>query len=812
MKITCLDINSSATQSRIGLAVALGLQFIILKNSLAFLSGILASSLVITALIIIPGVLTVLLLYNREGILKWQVIGYGIGFGTAEVLVWGRLLLILGTDTSYLGYTLLATTILKIVWMWKRSIAPRTDALHWNWRLALVPLLTLIAIWIMLFQVNLTYPTYAVDTERLNDKWGYLAVIQQFLVSPAHLNLRPDAIIFGSNTRLSWNSWLYFQAATGRLTGLDPVTLVFHDFRPALFGLTTFGLFLLGYELFGNPWLALAGAVLQLLLVIGVDYDGFWVWMRLEEDKYFAFVTLMPFAWVFLLRVLKDRHWADLIGLMAVSLSLALTHPLGIPGLLLTSAPFSVVEWWLKRRKGFSFLWLVMVLSGMGIFIALTFLDKVLVVATPYIQNYLQTHETLAVYTVANAPVLLPPNARFILLALIPLGIFSLKDRIACFFFLATAAVATVLCVPFVTAIISQLTTSVGMNRYHWLIPYGFIVVWLIVKTSERWSIHVRRLNLLDPIFLTTGTIGVVVLISGWHQWTVDRNYWLFRQDTPQPTTLSENLWQAFLETADMVQNKRAITPVEYGLAAPTLWPGADLLIFNSPIHAPMNWPKIESLYQAQDIATAWMLLDELQPQALFVPHSTNLYGVLSQNPESLTLAYNNGEVSLFLTDVTDVPRKEDALAFYADSHTLKPGDCIHLRWETVDLQAVRLDGQSVENVGEHQECPSQNAIYQLEGTRADSSTVARNLHVFVSPNYDYTASFGADRYVIQAGGCVKLHWHVEGIDSVYFQDQPTVGESSSKECPSADTLYTLRVKLRNQQWIVRNVTVYVRS
>lgn len=812
-----LQVINLAPKHYVVILLIIILQCSVYLNSLLFLPPILRPLFFILTFIIIPGSLTALALYQRQVIPLWQIVGFGTGFGVAEALLWGRILLTLGVGPKNLALFLLGTTILKAGWLWRCSFDIRSPKYEWDKRQMLVPLLTLITIWLTLLQVNLTYPAYPIKTLSFDDKWSYLTVIEQFRVSPNHLNLRPDTVIFGTNTRLSWNSWLYFIAMVSHLTDIHPIHLIFHYLRPSLFLITIYGLYLLGYELFGKRWLALAACVLQLLLALGLNYGSgfgaFWTWMRLEEDKYLAFGTFMPFAWVFLLRTLENRRRADLVGLIAVSLTLALIHPMGLLGLLLTGTPVALVEWWLKRRDGLAFGWLCIVLAAMSVFIGITFLDQKLVIATPYVANYIETHGTLPYFTTQTAPTLLFPQARFTLLALIPLGIFALQDRTARFLLLVFAACAAVLCIPIITAFVSRATTKVGMYRYQWLIPYGFIATWLVIKVSDWWGRYIPRFATLAPSYLTAALIILVVVISGWDQWTVAHSPWLLRQDVPQPpVVLSEDLWQGFLQTADIVRNKRAITPVEYGLAAPTLWPEAELLIYNSPIHAPLTWPKIAGVYQSQDVATTWMLLDDLQPQAIYVPHSTNLYGVLSQNPGSLTQTYTNDEVSLFQADVHSMVRKQEAVVFYADQYTLKPGMCALLHWETVNLHDVHLDEQPVQAMGEQQECPTQNAVFRLEGTRADGSTAIREVHLFVSPQYDYTASFAADRYVIQTGMCVMLRWRVEGADSVFFQDRPSVGESSSQECPSQDTLYTLRIKLPNQETILRNIMIYVRS
>jgi hypothetical protein len=806
------NIVTSVSRSQIALLVAIGLQVGVLVGLSVFLPEILRPLTVIVAFVLIPGTMTALLTYWRQALPFWQIVGLGLSFGLGEVLILGRLLLALGVPVSWLGYVLFALTLLLAVWLWRRLPDGEKPVRIDDWQLLIIPMLVLMAIWIMLVQVNLTYPTYPVDTVRLNDKWSYLTIIEQFLVSPGRVNLRPDTIIIGSNTRLSWNSWLYFTAAVSQFTGIQPIQLIFHYLRPGLFLLPVFSLFLLGYELFQKSWAALAATALQLLLLIGVDFDGFWVWMRLEEDKYFAFVTLMPLAWVFLLRALKDHRRSDVIGLGVVSVSLALLHPLGIPGLLLTGVPITLAEWWFNRRKGFSFRWLLLVLAVMGLPIIITIVDQILILATPYVQNYIETEGSLRAYTPATAPILLPPNATFILLLLIPLAAFALKDRTARFLLLVAGACAAVLCVPIITAFISRITTAVGMNRYHWLIPYGFIVVFLILKISERLSRR-HRSHWLYPTVLTTGAIAIVVILSGWHQWTVDHNFWLFRQDTPQPNiVLDDTLWRAFSDTADKVEGKLAITPVEYGLIAPTVWPRADLLIFNSSLHAPVDWSYIEALYQSQDIASAWIFLDKLQPQALFVPHTTNLYAVLSQNSDSFKVLYKGEAASLFAADIVHKRQTNDVIVLVADQYTLKPGECVQLQWATARLENIRLDGQRVDKVGSQQVCQTQNTIHTLEGIRPDGSTVSRNIHLFVSPDYDYMINFYADRYVIQSGECAILRWHVEGIDSIYYQNTPSIGESYARVCPTADAVYSLRIKLRTQEIIIRNITIYIRD
>ena len=73
--------------------------------------------------------------------------------------------------------------------------------------------------------------------------------------------------------------------------------------------------------------------------------------------------------------------------------------------------------------------------------------------------------------------------------------------------------------------------------------------------------------------------------------------------------------------------------------------------------------------------------------------------------------------------------------------------------------------------------------------------------------------SFTSDRGLaptINAGECVTLSWHVEGIREVYYQGLPTVGQSSVQECPGSTTTYNLRVVLVDGTVDNRYITVTV--
>ena len=71
---------------------------------------------------------------------------------------------------------------------------------------------------------------------------------------------------------------------------------------------------------------------------------------------------------------------------------------------------------------------------------------------------------------------------------------------------------------------------------------------------------------------------------------------------------------------------------------------------------------------------------------------------------------------------------------------------------------------------------------------------------------------FRVDRDSIAYGECAVLSWNVENIDKVYYQNNPTIGQGSSQECPTSTTTYRLNVLLRDGTSQDRYLTVSVSS
>lgn len=54
------------------------------------------------------------------------------------------------------------------------------------------------------------------------------------------------------------------------------------------------------------------------------------------------------------------------------------------------------------------------------------------------------------------------------------------------------------------------------------------------------------------------------------------------------------------------------------------------------------------------------------------------------------------------------------------------------------------------------------------------------------------------DNVTLNYGQCTTIRWQTEHIDSIYFENEGTVGDGERQVCPQANTTYTIRVRLRD--------------
>lgn len=166
-------------------------------------------------------------------------------------------------------------------------------------------------------------------------------------------------------------------------------------------------------------------------------------------------------------------------------------------------------------------------------------------------------------------------------------------------------------------------------------------------------------------------------------------------------------------------------------------------------------------------------------------------------------------EVTPALTPTPTATRVPGSDVFWADDYVLAPGDCTLLHWNVVNVTAVYLDGGPVTGVESRRVCPTQSTTYTLRVVTGTSAQDWR-LTINVGSEPAVTIEFSADSYRIAENTCTTLRWRAEGVRAVYLNNQGVAGEASQQVCPTATTVYTLRVVANDGTTTTRSLTIAV--
>jgi len=165
-------------------------------------------------------------------------------------------------------------------------------------------------------------------------------------------------------------------------------------------------------------------------------------------------------------------------------------------------------------------------------------------------------------------------------------------------------------------------------------------------------------------------------------------------------------------------------------------------------------------------------------------------------------------------------------ISFSADRTAINQGECVTLRWDVQNVQAVWVypRGQNFEyfpRAGQGSElvCPPATTTYEMRVLQRDGSVVIREVTLNVTPTAQPQISFWADRTTINQGECARLHWDVQNVQGVWVYPQgqrydrfPRVGQDSERVCPNSTTTYEMRVLQRDGSTVFRTVTINVNA
>ena len=204
-----------------------------------------------------------------------------------------------------------------------------------------VPFAVLVAA--LSYIARITAPSY------YGDIWIYLSWVREYLGGDRLASVEP---FFGGDVGLSRariNSWLLEQAAVARVSGIDPVDLVFSYLNPALVVVALLVFYALARILFKSERAALlCGCLYSLFFLIHlsqsrISWGGEFV-QRLPEDKLVAKFLFLPLALAFAFAFVEGGSKRYFLGFTFLCCAVIAIHPIGLAIIGISMAGFAVLH------------------------------------------------------------------------------------------------------------------------------------------------------------------------------------------------------------------------------------------------------------------------------------------------------------------------------------------------------------------------------------------------------------------------------------------------------------------------------------
>lgn len=180
------------------------------------------------------------------------------------------------------------------------------------------------------------------------DIWVYLSWIREYLGGDALASTEP---YFGGEVGLSRariNGWLVEQAALSKVSGVDPITLLFSYMNPTLVAAALLAFYALARTLFESEKAALlCGCLYALFFLVNLDatrlgFGGEFT-QRLIEDKLAAKFLFLPMALAFATAFLKGGSRVYFWCFALVCCAVMVVHPIGLAIIGISMAGFGIL-------------------------------------------------------------------------------------------------------------------------------------------------------------------------------------------------------------------------------------------------------------------------------------------------------------------------------------------------------------------------------------------------------------------------------------------------------------------------------------
>lgn len=190
-----------------------------------------------------------------------------------------------------------------------------------------------------------------------DDVWNYTAYVREHLsggrlaVYDPYFGHKLDAL-----SRVKINGWLLELAGLSKLSGVDPIVMVFKLLAPALIFVILLAFYALGRVLFKSEGAALfAGCLYELFFLTHLSasqltFGGEFI-ARVTEDKFLARFVFLPVALCLAVAFLESRRWRYLWVFGLACWAVVAVHPIGLAIIGLCMAGFGLAHVLVNWRK-----------------------------------------------------------------------------------------------------------------------------------------------------------------------------------------------------------------------------------------------------------------------------------------------------------------------------------------------------------------------------------------------------------------------------------------------------------------------------
>lgn len=442
---------------------------------------------------------------------------------------------------------------------------------------------------------------------RDGDDWMYLQIIQQMMASDPFQIRAASEVRY--SIRFAAHVWLFAQAYLGQWLNADVVWLARELLPTLLAPLSLISFFTWGKTFFHSARAALLAVVIQFLIYATFargDAWGLGFFGRAAQDKFLVWLVLLPLAFAFAWRFLRDGKFADWFAYGAALIAALWVHAISLYAVVLALGGFALFN--LFSRAPFSrWRWGVLFLLTLPVLLVpllvrATTAPAIFWVSTPEVASYMRLSQGRLLFQppnyIADPALLGHPAILFALALLVWFAPRWRTDARVQFLWGSTLIPLALLFNPFTARVLGEMLTPWQLWRLTWNLPVALILTEGLGQFTKlsylrhwKWAAHALAL----------------LIVLGGALWLADLNLarsWKNLNSThalEAPVEDMLNTLRANLREPALVLLPRAMTRY-----APAYTANALVLTDNAHLREGAGGQEIDRFYDAKGDAVLW--------------------------------------------------------------------------------------------------------------------------------------------------------------------------------------------------------------